>query len=768
MQKTTARLLLLVLAGGLALALLAASSSPVPVRAAATPGPRVVILGFDGADPGLVRRYMAEGLMPHFQELAKQGAFRPLLPTNPPQTPVSWSTFATGLNPGRTEIFDFLRRRVGTYIPDFALAEKGKARFLLGKWNGPAGAALVGLLAGLAVLLAARVLLRRWTPALVAALVVAGGLAAGLARPIGRLLPEEIVTAKNSRKGTPFWTIAARNGYRVRIVRVPVTFPAEKLPDGSTMLSGLGVPDMRGRVGTPTYFTSDPDFDAGNNQFSLELTRLPARRGPMETRLIGPINYPFHVFLLQRERERWRREGLPAAERKRREKELSAALEREGYPRQLVAKVRLNVFDDHLEWEVSGRKGTLRPGEWSDWVVVDFPLNWLVDWLQPMRGMGRFKLISLDPEVELYFSPINFHPSCHPVIFSWPPDWAERLARRLGLFKTIGWAIDTWSYPSGVGGVDLFIEDMKKTVAGFRRIMNATLADPDLDMYVQIYYFTDRAGHMFWHELDPQHPLYDPRRAPKYEAAMREVYRTMDEIVGEAMEKIGPDTLFLVLSDHGFSSFRRQINYNTWLYKHGYLALKGDVGTRNLEQLFDRDLTDVNVFSGIDWSRTKAWAMGLGSIYINLVGREPQGIVMPGKEYEQLVREIKEGLEAEVDPATGLHPVYRVYTRDEIYHDYDPEKIPDLRSANIRNYRVSWQDTLGGISTKVFEDNDRVWSGDHCSLEPEEVRGILLVNRPLRTDHPSIADIAPSVLKTLGLEPDTDLDGTVIWDPRGK
>lgn len=734
-----------------------------PTPATAAEAPKVIILGFDGADPHLVHKYMDEGLLPNLQKLQREGTFSPLLPTNPPQTPVSWSSFSTGLNPGRTEIFDFLYRKQGSYVPDFALATAGKKTFLLGERNGWAAAAALGVIVALLVLILLKLLRAKWLFAALASLVALVALSVALEGPLSRLLPVEVPTATNNRKGTPFWTIAADHGMNVRVVRVPVTFPAEELPDDSNMLSGLGVPDMRRRIGSPTLFTSDPSFKKRQNEFSLEFTTLPAKRGAMETELIGPFNYPFHVYVLERAREQWKAEGLSRAERKQREEDLVARLVEDGQPRQFRLPVRLDVGDSSVKWEVSGQRGELRVGEWSDWVILDFPVNWLVDRLQPLRGMGRFKLLALEPEVQLYFSSVNFHPSCHPVNFSWPPDWAEEVSKQIGLFKTQGWAIDTWSNPSGVGGIDLFIEDMNFTADAYGRIMEKGLSDPSVDMYVQIYYFTDRAGHMFWRELDPQHPLFEPDQKEKYEEAMREVYKKMDGLVGEAWAKAGPETLFMVLSDHGFSSFRRQININTWLYLHGYLKLSGQTVTRNLEQLFDKHVTGVNVLSGIDWSRTKAWAMGLGSVYINVVGREPQGIVMPGEEYDRIVREIKEGLENAVDEETGIKPIYKVYTRDEMYGRYNPEKIADLRVANHRDYRVSWQDSLGGLSTKVFEDNDRVWSGDHCSLEPSEVKGILFVNRPLKVDDPAIVDIAPSLLHTLGYEPDTDLDGRVIW-----
>ncbi len=745
-----------------ALVLLAA----VPALASGARKPKVVVIGFDGADPKLVEQYRAQGLMPNLDRIAKEGGtFSPLMPTNPAQTPVSWSAFATGLNPGRTEIFDFLQRRGGQYVPDFALAAPGKRTFLFGERNGWYIAAGLGLLLALVEFLLLRAFRLNRGVAGAAALATVVALTIGLSGPIGKLLPVELPAAANNRKGTPFWTLAANGGAKVRVTHVPVTFPAEKLPEGSTMISGLGVPDMRGRVGVPTYFTSDPAFSAGNNEFSLELARLPAKRGPIESRVIGPYNYPFYQYVLERARDTWKAEGLPKGEREQKERELGESLKSRGTVDRFELPLKLDVSDTSLTWQVSGQKGTLKPGEWSDWVILDFPVNWLVDRLQPLRGMARFKLIALEPEVELYLSPINFHPSCHPVAFSWPENWAQKLSGDVGLFKTIGWTIDTWSYPSNVGGIDLFLDDMWFTVAASDRIMERSLTEPGADVVVQIYDFTDRAGHMLWHEIDDRNPLFKPELAQKYRQAMEKVYAKMDQVIGRAHDLAGPDALFLVLSDHGFTSFRRQINYNTWLAKHGLLVLKGQTQARNLEQLFDKDVTGVNVFGGIDWSATKAWAMGLGSIYVNVVGREPNGIVMPGPEYDNVVREIQQGLEGEVDPVTGEHPVYKVYRRDDIYHGYDPGKIPDLRTANAENYRVSWQDTLGGIATEVFQDNDRVWSGDHCSVEPKFVRGILLVNRKLNVQDPAILDMAPSILRELGLKPDATLDGRAIWEP---
>ncbi len=739
----------------------------LPALAADKPK-KVVVIGFDGADPGLVQTYMDQGLLPHLKHLSEQGKFTPLNPTNPPQTPVSWSAFATGLNPGRTEIFDFLQRDKGTYTPDFALVRRLKKTFLFGENNGLVVALSLGAVLAVLSLVTLGVLAKRWKTAAACAAVLLAGTTFGLKNSIATLLPVEVPDGVNARQGTPFWTIAANHGSRVKVTHVPVTFPAEEMPAGSNMISGLGVPDMRGRVGSPTIWTTDRQFETRRNEFSLTLDVLPARSGPVESTVLGPTNYPFNIYVVERARDQWKKDGLSISERAAKEKELKEKLRAQGYPEHLDTKVRFDIGPQSVAWSVGDQSGTLKVGEWSDWVIFDFRLNALVDKLQPLRGMSRFRLNRLDDQVEIYLAPVNFHPSCHPVRYSWPPDWAEELSAKTGLFKTIGWQIDTWTLPTGFGGLELFAEDMWHTVDLQQKILDEQLGQQQSEMYVQVFDFPDRAGHMLWHQLDDGHPLHKPETAEKYRVLMKDVYVRMDAIVGRARELAGPDALFIVVSDHGFSSFRRQINLNTWLYKHGLLALKGNVRTRDLEQLFDKDVTGVNVFEGIDWSRTKAWAMGLGSIYINLVGREPQGIVMPGDDYEQIVKEIQTGLESELDPVTGLKPISRIYRRDELYHDYDPGKLPDLRAANILNYRVSWQDTLGGLSTDVFEDNDRTWSGDHCSLDPKFVPGILFVNRKLTVDDPSIMDIAPSILNELALQPDVKLDGRVVWQPQEK
>jgi predicted AlkP superfamily phosphohydrolase/phosphomutase len=298
------------------------------------------------------------------------------------------------------------------------------------------------------------------------------------------------------------------------------------------------------------------------------------------------------------------------------------------------------------------------------------------------------------------------------------------------------------------------------TVDKEREILDKELADDDWDVMVHYFEFTDRVQHIMFRYFDPKHPAYTAEGGAKWGDAIPKAYQEMDSIVGEAMAKMPKDATLFVVSDHGFQTWRRSINYNTWLAKEGYLVLKGEqVGRVNLEMLFDQG----QFFTNVDWSKTRAYAMGLGDLYINLQGREKQGIVKPGEEYKTLVEELRTKLEAYTDAETGEHPVAHVFTRDEAYGTYDPVLIPDMFLSNSAGWRVGWQDSLGGIAKQITEPNLDVWSGDHCSVYPPLVAGILFSNRKLKTDDPYMGDITPTLLEMYGVQSKEKLDGKSLW-----
>ncbi len=703
------------------------------------PKKKLIVLGFDGADAKMVERLMDAGRMPNLARLAQDGSYHRLTPTNPPQTPVSWSSMATGLNPGKTGIFDFLKRDKGSYYPTFALMEERYKPFLFGKKNGiylGSGSAFLFLLLVLGV--------GRWKKwsllgNLISGLILSALVGGGIGYIAGKWLPAQVPAPKNNRQGVPFWTIASQNGLRVRVLRYPTAFPVDKIKDGK-MLSGLGVPDIRGTIGQPTIFTDDASLLARANEFSLRIMLVDTLHMDdfISVELPGPRNKILCDTRKPECREYLKEHNLPLQ-----------------FSDKLYLKLDLQARNVRIRYRE--KEITLNEGEWSDWVVFTFRITPLLK----IKAIGRFYLVSVDPFLKLYLSPLHFHPEMAKAIpFSWPPSFVKDLADRVGFFKTMGWAIDTWTITSGLVDEHHFITDMNMTVEQYRKVMEEAMRKSDWDLFVMVYSFTDRVQHILWRLIDPQHPLYDPKKAQQYGMYIEKAYEMMDEIVGEALKVRDENTDIIVVSDHGFSSFRRGINYNTWLVEHGFMKIKGEFGeVKTLEDLFGGG----DFFEHVDWSQTKAYAIGLGPIYINLKGREPHGIVEPGEEYEAVRKAIIEGLESYIDPVTGEKPVYKVYTREEMYGSgFDSNLIPDLRVANIMNYRVSWQTTLGNVGSEVAEDNLKNWSADHCSLEPTFVKGIFFASWKIHEENPTITDIMPTLLDRIGVPIPEGIDGKVI------
>ncbi len=688
-----------------------------PLGAADPPG-RVVILGFDGVDSAVVEGMLARGELPNLAALKARGGYSPLTPTVPAQTPVSWATFSTGLDPGGHEIFDFLKRDPANRIPTFAVAEEKSVPFLLGESNPAAFAAgaLALFLVPALLLLSRR---RRAVGAVLAVLGVAAGVGVFLA--VRAWLPATRPWVQNNRRGPVFWSEAGARP--ATVVRMPVTFPPEAFP-GGRMLSGLGVPDISGRIGRPAYFTSDPFFTPREgNDFSVEIVRLETNVGRQQVRVLGPPGRAFG------------REGT------------------------IDASLTLSVPDgrDRIVVEAEGARTELTAGEWSDWVPLVFRVNPLV----AIHGYARMRLASVQPEIGLYLSPIQFDPAHLPPGFtiSSPRGFAEELVREYGRYKTMGWAIDTWSIQSGTLPEDAFLEDVRMTADQERRMLRGLLARRDRLLF-HYFEFPDRVGHVFWRFRDPEHPAYDAKLAAKYGDAVEKSYAAMDEIVGETARALSPGDVLLVLSDHGFATWRRSVNYNSWLVENGYLVLKGSAKRQNLEALFSRG----QFWEAVDWSKSRAYAMGLGDIYVNLAGRESGGIVAPGADYEALRAELTTRLTALTDPKNGRRAVSRVFKREEVYRRFDPRLIPDLIVANLPGYRISWQSSLGVPTDSVFEDNRDVWSGDHCSLDPDLVRGVFFASRPFRAQPvPGIADVTASVRALVGGGAVDDAAGKPLW-----
>ncbi len=620
---------------------------------------RVIVIGMDGLDPALLEEFMGKGLLPNFQRLRDEGSYSRLGTTNPALSPVAWSSFITGANPGRHGVFDFLKRNPKTYLPDltFTDIEEPKPVFQIGNFK------------------------------------------FSLSGP--RL--------KTHRKGVAFWDITSQHRIPTTVVRTPTTFPPDKIH--GRMLSGFGVPDLRGGQGTFSFYSTDLVETGVAGPAGGQIIEVKSENNVIQTELVGP-----------RDRSK-------------------------NPPTEMKVPFSITVHPDQGQAAISlqGKAFDLGVGKWSEWQKVSFQIN---PWTKA-SGMVRFYLTSITPQFNLYVSPINFDPR-HPAFpISHPGHYAKELAEHIGLFHTIGQAEDTWSLNEGRVSEDTFLEQSYQVIHEREAMLFHELNRFEKGLLVTVFDTPDRIQHMFWRLHDPGHPLYDPELVKKYEDVFPKLYQTMDRILGDVMKFADDKTVVMVLSDHGFSEFRTAVHMNRWLAEAGFLKFSADAPKEKVSEFFQ----------DVDWSQTQAYSVGLAGIYLNRAGRERDGIVTPEQAAAVTDEIIKKLLEL-IDPTTGKRVVKRVYRRDEIYNGPYVSDAPDLVVGFEEGYRFSWQTALGGTPPVVFEPNQKRWSGDHC-VDPSFVSGVLLVNRKIQTT-PSIIDIGPTLLKLFEIEVPASMDGKSI------
>jgi predicted AlkP superfamily phosphohydrolase/phosphomutase len=507
----------------------------------------------------------------------------------------------------------------------------------------------------------------------------------------------------SAQKGETFWDILSESGIRSKIIKVPISFPAKEL--NGSILTGLGTPDALGTMGTFGFYTTE-DTDYRDNNQAYNLVRLPNEK-EISTSIKGPKN-----------------------------KDTKLVIKRE---------------EGAANLKIGSKDVRLAVGKWSDYVEIDFNL---LGPLYKNHGLGRFYLQSVQPNLNLYLSPISFDPTNPLYEISYPKDFSKTLANEIGNYKTLGWSIDTWGLKEERTTEEMFLDDLNSTFDEELRIMRNELPKNDWDTYVQVFQATDFVQHMFFRYLDPSNPRYADD--PHYKQAILEVYKRADATVGEVMADLPKDATLIVMSDHGFSSYNKSVDLNAWLVEKGYLTLK-DPSKRSdyLKNVY----TGEDFWDNVDWSRTKAYALGLGSIYINLEGREGQGIVSD-EEYVVLRNKIKEELLALRDGS--IRVISNVYKSEEVMHGPYLSDAADLIVGFNKNYRVSWQTTFGSVPEKVIFPNDNKWSGDHCSIDPKLIPGVFLSNKKYKTESIGIMDIAPTILNIFGIEPPADMDGQTI------
>jgi predicted AlkP superfamily phosphohydrolase/phosphomutase len=508
---------------------------------------------------------------------------------------------------------------------------------------------------------------------------------------------------------------------------MPLCFPA-RLPRGGELLAGLGVPDLRATNGSYTLFAAGRHAYDGHTEFGGRHVKIYPRDGVAEASLEGPPD--------PRTPESGRRLAVP---------------------------VTFTFTGGSAAVAIDGGPALgLEPGLYSRWVPVTFRAGLLIR----ADGLVRFLLLDTGPEPKIYASPIHISPNAPMVPISAPPSFSGRLAERLGPMRTAGWPEDTFAANERVLSDAFVYEDIRDTYRSHERLCLDRLDRSGAALLSMVFTAPDRMSHMFFRYRDPLHPAHDPREIAAFrqetgvEDPIFESYRWMDETVGAVLARLGPRDVLIVVSDHGFHTWRRGLNLNTWLLREGYLALSDGGGSRSMRRLDDFFRRGVST-EEIDWARTRAYALGLGQIYLNLKGRERDGVVEPA-EREALLEEIRAKL-LRLEDDRGQRVLTEVYLGHQIWRGERMDEAPDLQGAFADGFRVSWQTALLGVPEELFEDNTKAWSGDHCSNDVRETPGVFLCNRRLAPGaDPGLEDVAPTVCHFFGAPPPRGAEGRVL------
>ncbi len=592
---------------------------------------KVLVIGMDGLDPRRVVEMSHCGRLPAFDHLRDHGTLCPLATSNPAESPVAWSSLATGCNPGEHGIFDFIHRNPNNYLP-FLSTQREKGRMTS---------------------------------------------------------PGKRDSYVSPRQKPGFWRYTSDVGIPTTVVRWPVTFPAEKV--NGNFLAGLGVPDVTGRLGKHTFYTT------ASVDESKEKHRQVAWKGErIETDLDGPQGLNWNG---------------------KRPTRVHMVIERAG------DGIALNVGSCEL---------TLEPGQWSDWCTVQFKWGPVT----VCNAIVKFHLISVDPDFKLFATPPQIHPDNQPWPLTQPASYGSELADQLGLFYTLGLPEDTHAVTDGCYGLEAFLAQCAQISRERRAMFEYELNRFEDGLLAFVFDAGDRVQHMFWSVADENSPAYDPERAKQYADVIDDLYAEMDEVLASALDAADDETAVFVVSDHGFGPFRRAVHLNRWLIDNGYMCLKNDTIGRSL-------------LASVDWSRTRAYALGFSSIYLNLAGRESKGIV-PADQRAILMAELSQRLRQTADPEGNRKMIRDVYPAEAIYRGECVSDAPDLVVGFEPGYRESWQAALGGAPEAIVEDNRSLWSADHL-VDPSAVPGVLASNVRIATDTPDGVDLAPTILECLGV-----------------
>jgi predicted AlkP superfamily phosphohydrolase/phosphomutase len=422
------------------------------------------------------------------------------------------------------------------------------------------------------------------------------------------------------RQGVPFWDYLDAAGVPTTFYDLPSNYPPSPSQHGHhRCLCGMGTPDMLGSYGTYQYFAEDVPAE-GVEEGGGKRSRLSFSVETAAATLVGPEN-----SLLKDPRP------IPVEFLVHRDREANAA-----------------VID------VQGQRILLRAGQWSRWTKLHFELLPGYVPKNAVSGIVRFYLQEVSPNFRLYVSPVNIDPSAPAVALSEPPSFVQDISTARGLFYTTGFQEDHKARSNGI-----FVDDEYVRQTGIvleERLALFDYAVGDYDDGLLFFYFSsgDLQSHMFWWNSDEKHPTRSAEEAIKYFGHVKRLYKRLDEVVGDVVDRYGSRATVIVMSDHGFANFGRQFNLNSWLRENGYLGPP----------------QCTSIMHDVDWSLTYAYGLGINGLYLNLKGARARWDRRAGRD----AGDVPGGAGRAVGGRDGLQRaqvIRRVYRADKVYSRRD-------------------------------------------------------------------------------------------------
>ncbi|MCY2990089.1 MAG: alkaline phosphatase family protein [Planctomycetota bacterium] len=513
------------------------------------------------------------------------------------------------------------------------------------------------------------------------------------------------------RQGVPFWDYLDAAKIPSTFYDLPSNYPPSPSQYGyHRCLCGMGTPDLLGTYGTYQHF-SEVAPEAGVETGGGQQMRLVFDGDTARVRLVGPEN----SFL------------------------------KAPQPTTIELAIHRDRRANAALLEVQGRKLLLQAGQWSPWTKLDFAMSTPACLpTEHVSGICRFYLQEVAPNFRVYVTPINADPTQPAVKLSEPAHFVQDVSEQLGLFYTTGFQEDHKARSQGVFDDSEFLR--QATMVLDERLALLEYALENYDDGLLFFYFSssDLQSHLFWWDSDQPHPTRSGPQAKQYFRHVQQLYQRLDAVVGDIHQRYGGNAAIFVISDHGFANFGRQFNLNSWLRNGGFLKPAGCN----------------SILQDADWFQTRAYGLGINGLYLNLKGRERDGIVEPGEEQEELTRQLIAGLQA-VRDGNGQQVIRQVYRTDKLYSGSATELAPDLIVGYARGYRASWETCLGELTPDVLTDNQSAWSADHCA-DASVIPGVLCCNRPIRVAGPALTDLAPTILAEFGLPTPSTMSGRIL------